>query len=84
MPAPAAMVSINPRTARRIGHWTDAEEAIDSADEAANHSTDESSNRTSRLRSDISAMLDAIRHALCLRRKRACDGCGNEASKQDL
>ena len=64
------------------------EHAAYSANDAANNTTndaaDDAANRSCCLDADSGAMRDAVGNALCLRRKRASQGCGDYARAQNM
>jgi hypothetical protein len=64
---PSAMIAINGRLARRVRSRMDAQRAVDSADNAPNHPTDETSNGTCGLAAHGSAMGNAVGNTLRLR-----------------
>ena len=79
-------VAIRVRPAVRIGGIArrDAEQAFNAADNAANRTADHCPDRPSRVVADISAMCDAVRNALRLRRERHGKRCGKSGCEQNV
>jgi len=63
-------MAVHGRLVARICDRRDAKGAVYAADNAADHATDETANRSGRLHAHGSAMIDTVGDALCLRRKR--------------
>jgi hypothetical protein len=62
----------------------DSQYAIDAPDEPANHTSDDSPDRSGRLAAHIGPMRGPVRDALRLRRQRAAEQRGNNASVQKV
>jgi hypothetical protein len=58
------------RFVARISNRRNAQRAVYAADNAANHTADETTNRSCRLHAHGGAMIDTVGDTLCLRRKR--------------
>ena len=68
----------------RIGRPTDPKHAIDAADDPANHTTNDPPDRAGRLAADIGPVRGPVRNALRLRRQRAGEERGRNASIQKM
>lgn len=62
----------------------DAEQTIDSANEAADDAADKAADRTGSLIADISTMRGALRNPLRLRSERDGHRCSDDARKQPM
>jgi hypothetical protein len=81
-----AMPVMSARRSFRIGgvDRSDPEQAFDAADNAANRSADDRSDRPRCIHADGTAMGDALGNALRLRRERHGERCGYSGAKQDV
>ena len=60
------------------------EQALDATDHAADRATDDGADRPGRIHPDITAMGDAVRNTLRLRRKRQCQRCGDGDCRENM
>lgn len=74
------------RCAVRIGgvDGTNAEQAFDSANHTANRAADDRADGPRRIHADSTAVGDAVRNALRLRRQRQCERYGDGGCKQNV
>lgn len=72
------------RLAWRVSGWLNPESAANSAKDAADDTADDDTNWSCCLGPDTGAMRRAVGNALCLRRKRASQECGDYARVQNI
>jgi hypothetical protein len=77
-------VTIDGRRRLRIGNRTNSKQAIDAADDAANRTTNNRSDRACRLAADDKPMRNTIGNALGMRRERASERGTDDSRKHDI